>query len=159
MPTPDFVLRLRHHIGHELLWLTGVTAVITRTDAVDSELLLVRRSDNGAWTPVTGIIDPGEQPATAAAREAWEEARVQVEPRRLARVHSGPPMVYPHGDRAQYLDLTFHCVYRSGEAAVGDDENAEVRWFGQNALPPLSAEMRNRIDSALHGGAAAEFLS
>ena len=31
--------------------------------------LTVRRADDGAWTPVTGIIDPGEEPAIAAVRE------------------------------------------------------------------------------------------
>ena len=39
-------------------------------------MLLVKRSDNGAWTPVTGIVDPGEEPAVAAAREALEETGV-----------------------------------------------------------------------------------
>ena len=31
--------------------------------------LLARRADNGAWSPVTGIIDPGEHPGDAALRE------------------------------------------------------------------------------------------
>ena len=70
--TPDFVLALREKIGHDPLWLTGVTAVVLR----DRQVLLVRRSDNGEWTPVTGIVDPGEQPAAAAVREVLEEANV-----------------------------------------------------------------------------------
>ena len=66
MPTPDFVLDLRARIGHDLLWLSGVSAVVLRpAPGGGEEVLLVRRSDNGAWTPVTGIIDPGEEPATA----------------------------------------------------------------------------------------------
>ena len=56
MATPDFVLSLREKIGNDPLWLSGITAVVLRGD----EVLLVRRADNGAWTPVTGIIDPGE---------------------------------------------------------------------------------------------------
>ena len=28
MPTPDFVLTLRERMGHELLWMPGVTAVV-----------------------------------------------------------------------------------------------------------------------------------
>jgi 8-oxo-dGTP pyrophosphatase MutT (NUDIX family) len=58
MATPDFVLALREKIGHDELWLPGVTAVVLR----GSEVLLVRRADSGAWTPVTGIVDLGEEP-------------------------------------------------------------------------------------------------
>ena len=72
MATPDFILSLRERIGHDLLWLTGVTAIVTTPDR--SQLLVVRRADTGAWTPVTGIIDPGEEPAAAGAREVLEEA-------------------------------------------------------------------------------------
>ncbi len=80
MPTPDYVLQLRAGIGHELLWLPGVTAVIRRGE----EILLVQRSDNHRWTPVTGIIDPGEEPAVCAVREALEETGVEIRVDRLA---------------------------------------------------------------------------
>ncbi len=66
MPIPDFVVELRQHVGDAVLWLPAVTAVIRR----DDQLLLVRRSDNGIWSPVTGIMDPGEEPAACAVREA-----------------------------------------------------------------------------------------
>ena len=79
MPTPDFVLSLRERIGNHPLWLTGVTAVVTRGSGADRELLVVRRADTGAYTPVTGIVDPGEEPAVAAAREVLEEADVVAE--------------------------------------------------------------------------------
>ncbi len=46
MPTPDFVLSLRSKIGNDPLWLTGVTAVVTRGEGTDRELLVVRRADN-----------------------------------------------------------------------------------------------------------------
>lgn len=72
MATPEFVLALREKIGHAPLFLAGVTAVILR----EEQVLLGRRSDNGVLTPITGIVDPGEEPADAAAREALEEAGV-----------------------------------------------------------------------------------
>src|SRR5680860_1364660 len=84
MPVPDFIVDLRRKVGHAELWLPGVTAVVRRVD----EILLVRRSDNGDWTPVTGIVDPGEQPATAARREVFEETGVTVEVDRLAWVNA-----------------------------------------------------------------------
>ena len=72
VPTPDFILELRRFVGTRPLPLVGVTAVIIR----GGEVLLGRRSDNHALTPITGIVDPGEEPADAAVREAAEEAGV-----------------------------------------------------------------------------------
>ena len=72
MAIPDYVRRLRLRVGHDLLWLPGATAVVLRGD----EVLLVRRSDNGQWSPVTGIVDPGEHPARAAVREVMEETGI-----------------------------------------------------------------------------------
>ncbi len=103
MPTPDFVLALREKIGTAPLWLSGVTAVVLR----GTEILLVRRADNNEWTPVTGIIDPGEEPAVAARREVLEEAAVDAVAQRLTWVHVLAPTEYDNGDRTQYLDLVF----------------------------------------------------
>lgn len=155
MPTPDFVLDLREKIGHDLLWLSGVTAVVLRPDPVHpadadrQQVLLVRRADNGAWTPVTGIIDPGEEPAVAGAREVLEEAEVVAVAERLAWVHTLPPMQYANGDRSQYLDLTFRFRWVSGEPGPGDGENSDARWFDLDALPEMSDEMHARLRHAL----------
>ena len=154
MATPDFVLALREKIGHASLWLSGITAVVTRENG---DVLLVRRSDNGAWTPVTGIIDPGEQPAVAAAREVLEEADVVAVPTHLAWVHTIPEIVYANGDRSQYIDLTFHFRYVSGEPHPADGENTEAAWFALDALPAMSDEMNARIRHALDDEVAARF--
>lgn len=160
MPTPDFVLDLREKIGHDLLWLSGVSAVVLRPGPDGTEeVLLVRRADNGAWTPVTGIIDPGEEPAVAGAREVLEETEVVAVAERLAWVHALPPMTYANGDRSQYLDLTFRFRWVSGEPGPGDGENSEARWFGVDALPELSAEMHARIAHALAGEEATRFTA
>ncbi|WP_084038031.1 NUDIX domain-containing protein [Demequina sp. NBRC 110053] len=158
MPTPNFVLRLREAIGHDLLWLPGVTAVIVRETALGTEVLLVKRADNGAWTPVTGIIDPGEQPAGAGAREALEEAAVIAVPEALVRVRALEPMTYANGDRAQYLDLTYRFRWVSGEPYPADGENAEARWFLTTELPDLTADMSERIGAALRGDDRVDFL-
>ena len=88
MPTPEFITSLRAKIGHEMLWLSGATAVIQRES--DGKILLVKRSDNGRWTPITGIVDPGENPALTVVREAQEEANVSIEVvafAKLKRIH------------------------------------------------------------------------
>ena len=141
-------------IGDHPLWLPGVTAVITRGD----EILLVRRADNGTWTPVTGIVDPEEEPAVCAAREALEETGVVISVDRLASVSVLPQQTYANGDRAAYLDLTFACTWVSGEAHVADDESTDVRWWPVDAMPPMSEPMRARVESGLADEREARFL-
>ena len=155
-PVPDFIVAIREKIGHDPLWLPGVTAVITRGDG---HILLVERSDNGRWTPVTGIVDPGEEPAIAAAREALEEAGVVISVDRLASTSVHPEMTYDNGDRAAYLDLTFACTWLEGEAHVADDESTDVRWWPIDDLPPMSESMLARIDAALSDEREARFVS
>ena len=153
MPIPPFVVELRKLVGAHELWLPGVTAVIRRGD----ELLLTRRADNGEWAPVTGIVDPREEPGVTAAREAMEEAGVEVSVDRLASVGVIPDVVYENGDRAAYLDLTFACTWVAGEARVADDENVDVRWWPLADLPPMTSSIRGRIDDVLTGETAARF--
>ncbi|OII36750.1 ADP-ribose pyrophosphatase [Curtobacterium sp. MMLR14_010] len=157
MPTPDFVLSLREKIGTDLLWLTGVTAVVTRGEGDARELLVVRRADTGALTPVTGIVDPGEEPAVAAEREVLEEADVVAVAERLVWVQALPEMTYPNGDRAQYLDLVFACRWVSGQPAPADGENTEAFWASVTDLPPMSDDMRRRVEAGLADDPQARF--
>ncbi|CAA9367452.1 MAG: hypothetical protein AVDCRST_MAG34-3119 [uncultured Nocardioidaceae bacterium] len=144
MPTPDFISRLRSKIGHDLLWLAGATAVVFDGDRV----LLVKRSDNGEWTPVTGIVDPGELPSDTAVREVLEETGVSCAVESLAWVNVTGLRVYTNGDHARYLDHTFRCRYLGGQARVADDESSEVGWFPIDALPLMDAVHLERIMTA-----------
>ena len=159
MPTPDFVLALREKIGHDELWLPGVTAVVLRDAPGGAEVLLVKRADSGAWTPVTGIVDPGEEPAIAVVREVLEEADVVARAELLSAVQTIPLITYGNGDRSRYLDLVFRCSYVSGEPFPADGENTAAAWYALNALPEMSDDMRGRIEVAVNGGDAARFIS
>ncbi|MBP2458243.1 ADP-ribose pyrophosphatase YjhB (NUDIX family) [Clavibacter michiganensis] len=154
MGIPDFVVSLRERVGTAPLWLSGVTAVILDGPRV----LLVRRGDTGAWAPVSGILEPGEEPAVGAWREAEEETGVTVEVERLVAVGTTDEITYPNGDRASYLDLTFRCRYVSGEARVNDDESLEVAWWPVDALPEMSADFLARIRNALDDEPETRFL-
>ena len=153
MPTPEFVVELRRHVGQSQLWIPGVTAVVRQ----GGQVLLVRRTDNGQWAPVTGIVDPGEEPAVCAAREVWEETGVVVRVDRLASTSVIPEVVYPNGDRAAYLDQCFACTWLSGEPRIGDDESTDVRWWPIDQLPPMNQAFRARIDAALSDEQSARF--
>ncbi len=161
MPVPEFILRLRRAVGHDPLFLTGVTAVVLR-DAERAgdppHVLYGRRSDNGRWALPSGIVEPGEQPATTVVREVHEELRVEVEPERLALVVTDPEITYPNGDVCSYVSLTFRCRYVGGEAALGDDETLEVAWRPADDPPAdLDAVQRRRLAVALTEGSACVF--
>jgi len=144
MPIPEFIVELRRHIGHAPLWLAGVTAVVIR----DQRVLLVQRSDNQAWTPVTGIVEPGENPADCAVREVFEETGFHVVPSRLAWVHVTSPMVHANGDHARYLDHVFRMDWVGGEPFPADDESLDACWFDLAEVPDMSADMGRRIELA-----------
>lgn len=154
MPIPEFIVELRRTIGHDLLWLPAVTAVVTRGD----ELLMVQRSDNLAWTAVTGVLDPGEEPAAGALREVLEETGVVARVSRVASVSGGNWVTHANGDLAVYLDVTFACTWVSGEPYAADDESVDARWWPLDGLPPMTDRMRARIDAALSDEAAARFV-
>jgi 8-oxo-dGTP pyrophosphatase MutT (NUDIX family) len=94
---------------------------------------------------VTGIVEPGENPADCAAREVLEENGGHVVARRLALVSVSPPIVHVNGDHARYLDLGFRMDWVSGEPFPADDESLGARWVDLGDLPDMSANMRRRV--------------
>lgn len=155
MAVPPHVAEIRALVGHRLLLLPSVCALV-----LDGRrrLLLHRRSDTGRWALLGGIIDPGEQPADAAVREVLEETGVRVVPDRVTGVYLTPEVRYANADRAQYVVTTFACTPRPGDAPrVADDESLEVGYHPLDALPDLSRDHRERIDDALAGRDAASF--
>jgi 8-oxo-dGTP pyrophosphatase MutT (NUDIX family) len=159
VPVPEFILQLRRGVGHDPLFLTGVTAVVLRDDGVATPSVLYgRRADNGLWALPSGIVEPGEQPATTVVREVHEELQVEVEPERLALVTADPAITYPNGDVCQFVSLTFRCRYVRGEAALGDDETLEVAWRPADDPPAdLDAVQRRRLAVALTDDSACVF--
>jgi 8-oxo-dGTP pyrophosphatase MutT (NUDIX family) len=146
MTTPKFILELRSKIGHDPLWLPGITAVVLDEE---ERVLLVRRADDGRWTLIAGVLEPGEEPALAMLREIQEETGVEAEVERLVSIEAMPPAAYPNGDQVQFLDLCFRCRPLSGEARVNDDESLEVGWFSLDAMPEIPPREQRCLANAL----------
>ncbi|MBO4259257.1 NUDIX hydrolase [Streptomyces griseorubiginosus] len=146
MATPDFIRDLRSSIGQRLLWLPGVSAVVLDDEG---RVLLNRRSDNGKWSLIGGIPEPGEQPAACAVREVHEETGVHCVVERVLVVQALKPVTYDNGDVCQYMDISVRCRAVGGEARVNDDESLEVGWFEVDALPELNEFALHRIKQAL----------
>lgn len=154
MPIPEFILHLRSDIGNKALWLPGATAVVVREVAGRSQVLCVQRADNGHWTAISGIAEPGEEPHHTVVREALEETGVSIAVDELVWVHSTDLVTYDNGDQCRYLDHTFRCHALAGEPRVADDESRSVGWFDVDDLPtPMIdlAEQRIRV-AVVHSG-------
>jgi len=153
MATPEFVVTLREKIGHAPLPLVGVTAIVFR----DEKVLLGRRADNGSWQPVSGIVDPGEEPADAAVRECLEEAGVAVRAERLALVHQLPRITYANGDQVDYLDLVFRCAWVSGDPHPADGELTDVGFYDLGAMGDMDPEHVRKVALAIAEDDPAQF--
>lgn len=148
MPVPEYIQNIRQKIGHELVMLVGAAAIIINQQG---EVLLQRRSDNGNWGVIGGAVEPGEEPAEAVIREAWEEAGVHVIPERIVGVYGGPDyrFTYPNGDEVSIVSITFLCRIISGEPHINDDESLELRFFSPDNLPVMEFRHRERVEQAL----------
>ena len=146
IPTPAFILELRRKVGHDLLLLHGLIAVVVDDHG---RVLLNRRADTGNWSIISGILEPGEQPDQAIVREVFEETGLHVRVERLVHVYMTPVITYPNGDRSQYLTVVYRCRPVGGEAVVNDDESLEVRFFPPDQLPPLRDDLLHSIRLAL----------
>lgn len=100
----------------------------------DDQLLLVRRTmdpGRGRWALPGGYLDVGEHPRTAAAREAAEEAGVEVEVGSVIDVFANP------AEEGGAVFVLFAASWRGGEPAAGDDADA-AQFFARDALPDVA---------------------
>ena len=132
-----YFARLRARVGHDLVLVPGVVAVVH--DA-RGRVLLQRRSDTMRWNLPGGAVEPGESPAEAVRREVLEETGVEVTPVAIVAVLGGAPGFrarYPNGDQIEWMTVAFRCRPRSAKLVDFGDETAEVRWCPKDQFPDL----------------------
>jgi 8-oxo-dGTP pyrophosphatase MutT (NUDIX family) len=149
MAISDYLRTLRQKLGHDLVLVPGVTALIFNSAG---EVLLQRAADDGRWYTIGGAVDPGEELGDAVVREVFEETGLRVAPERVVGVYTDPLVVYPNGDRVIYVSTCFVCRAVGGGSAgalAGDDESLELRYFPVDRLPELLPTHRHRIFQAV----------
>lgn len=92
-------------------------------------ILLCRRAIDprrGLWTLPAGYLEHGESPTEGALREAWEEARADLEIDQLLAVYSIP--------RIGQVQLMYRSRLRSADVSAGV-ESEEVGLFHWDDIP------------------------
>lgn len=101
----------------------------------EGEILLMLREDVNLWAMPGGMIEVGETPAQAAAREVFEETGVRCKPLTLVGVYDS--RIWDVGASQHILKLTYLCE-PSGETVWNPShahETLETGWFAEGQLP------------------------
>ena len=117
-----------NRIGREGKLRLGCSAILFGSNR--QTVLLTRRTDNGLWCLPGGMIDPGESVAEGCEREVFEETGLKVRVSRLTGVYSNPNRltVYPDGNKAQVIVLSFVVEKIEGELGLSD-ETTDAQFF------------------------------
>jgi 8-oxo-dGTP diphosphatase len=113
-------------------YTVGAVLALRRNDGA---LLLVRQRHTGGWALPGGLMNRGEPPETAVAREASEEVGISLDPAEL------PVPFAVVSPRVRRIDVVFVCnAGPEVKAARGSDhdEVLEVGWFTTDALPDVT---------------------
>jgi 8-oxo-dGTP diphosphatase len=95
----------------------------------DGQMLLLKRSGgigDGVWYLPGGIVEPGEDPRDAAARETHEEVGLRIAEPELLRVWS-----YPAQNGVDAFHASFAAMCPDGDVVLSH-EHSDFRW-----MPPL----------------------
>jgi 8-oxo-dGTP diphosphatase len=108
----------------------------------DGCVLLVRRVNEparGKWTLPAGFVDAGEDPASAAERECFEETGLSVSTTGLLDIVTG--LEHPRGAD---MVIVYRARVQGGVLRAGDDADLAA-WFSSDDLPPLAFEATRHV--------------
>ena len=118
-----------------------------------SEILLIRRTDNGNWAVPGGAVDLGESVAQAAVRETLEESGIECAITGIVGIYSDPRHVILYtsdGEARQEFSIVLTARAVSGQPTPSS-ESSEVRWVPEAELRgyTMDRSMRIRIEDFL----------
>lgn len=131
----DYIHDLRKLTGPRKLILNCAGALIIR----DDKILFQRRTDNGKWGLIGGLVEMNETYEQAALREIREETGLEVRLDSFLGIFHNHNMVWSNGDAAHVICAMFTASIVSGEPRI-DAESYELRFFEKNEIPELFAE-------------------
>jgi len=143
MAISDYLKNLRVKIGHDLLLLPSVAAIIRD----EQGRILLQEKLDGVWSLPAGAIEPDETPAQAIVREVWEETGLIVRTLCNAGVFGGADgfrFTYSNGDAVEYTVVLFECEKVGGELGGRDDETIKLEFYAPAEMPllPISSHAK-----------------
>ena len=144
MPTPEYILKLRKHIGNDLLVYGAVAGVIKNPEG---EVLFQFKGEKEGWGLPAGIIEPGESPASTMIREAYEETGLHIEPAKVIGVFGGQAYrhIYPNGDLVEPTIIMFQCKVKGGDLNPIDPETVALQYFSKETMPIMKMPYPSKV--------------
>lgn len=131
----DYIHDLRKLTGPRKIILNSAGALIVR----EGKILFQRRTDNGKWGLIGGLVEMNETYEQAALREILEETGLEVRLNSFLGIFHNHNMVWSNGDAAHVISAMYTAEIVRGEPRT-DEESFELRFFGTDEIPELFAE-------------------
>jgi len=147
----SYIFWLRRHVGRRRIFHIGCLAAV-RDEA--GRVLVMQRSDNGAWDFPGGAMNLGETLTHALIREVAEETGLLVEPARLVGLYTSPEehnYTYPNGDQVQGWGAFFECRVVGGSLRARDGEALDLAFTPPEQLH-FDFPVLNRMKADLLAG-------
>lgn len=134
---------LRAQIGSGRMIAPGAGAFIQNESG--QVLLGLRRE--GLWGIPAGLMELGESISGTLVREVHEEMNVEIVPRELLGVFTGPDFfhTYADGNEVQIASTLFRADIVGGELKPDGHETLDLRWFDPANLPDEMPARHKRL--------------
>ena len=124
--------------------LVGAVALIR-----DRRVLMVTARGRDVWFMPGGKIDPGESEADAAAREAWEEVALRLDPAALEPLFT--VLIQAHGEPEGRLVRMAVFGAETDDEPTASAEVSALHWAGAadaHRCPPAGVEVLRLLHAA-----------
>ena len=130
----SYLGQLRAATGDRTLLFVGARGMV-RDD--EGRLLLIRRADNGYWSPPGGAMELGESIEDCAIREVWEETGIRAARATPFAMYTGPAYTYTnvYSDTYQLFLVAFVMDDWTGDIIPDPDEATDAGFFPLDGLP------------------------
>lgn len=135
--------KIREQLGHELIFMPSVAAVIKNEQGE----ILFQYPGGEYWSLPAGAIEPGETPEEAVIREVWEGTGLKVQVKKQKGVFGGEEFryTYANGDKVEYIVVVFECEVTSGKLKSIDGESLKLQYFSFSEKSTLALPYPDNI--------------